>query len=451
MFTGTDIAAYWRYFGYNRYGIAPAYDQAKGVVNAFPSFDPNHAAVNNNTLPLQKMFNTSDYDTCKTLGMTLCNMTTGADIRQDFFVSRSGWNSASDSRFAAHMGTFQGDHQYNSDTGHYAWGKGEVQCFMGGDASPWECTGLFQLNGGNNFFINSDTSLLEPTGVIVPVISATAHSIRWKMDDVSNNYAYAMGDLTGNYKSSVSPQLVQRQFLHLKKSGTEELAVVYTKGTKLSNDYFFEHINLRLNSQVTTTVSGGGALNTVRQLLSTSTSGTEGMTTAIIAPTGQNLFVWNPTDADVYKVQVCGGSGSCQNSTSSYEAVLLYKMFGGTPSAITYTALNPDSNWTGFTSANHTVMFSRTDNTLRSSLTAVTTATTTDVLVTGMTAGTYKFQVGGVDVSGCTGIAVVNSDNTAYCTAVTAGSVTLIADSGPVVTQKTRFSGPIRGARIRIQ
>ncbi len=116
-----------------------------------------------------------------------------------------------------------------------------------------------------------------------------------------------------------------------------------------------------------------------------------------------NILSTGYSGDNVMHVGGCAGSGaSCDPAATSYEMVQVHVPFYGTTDpGLSVTALNPDSNWTGFQTSDTIMLFARGGNT-HVTMTDYTPANngTTNYLYGGLVAGTYNISVGGTPVTG---------------------------------------------------
>ena len=161
------------------------------------------------------------------------------------------------------------------------------------------------------------------------------------------------------------------------------------------------------------------------------------MVTKYLAPSGVSTFIdtenvstGNYTGGNGYtfRTRACGGA-SCGTSVTNYEMFTIHKLAKAAPVTFALTDLS-STNWAGFTTTDLTYMLTR-NGALQSTMPSITTSATTDLVVAGMTAGTYTVSRNGSSVAGCSGIVVANGDNSLYCPDVSAGAITIDGSVAP--------------------
>lgn len=444
LFPATADADYWKHLIFSRRnsgaGVSMGYGQGENLTVLFLGLDPNRPAVSSSSLPLQKVFNTSDYALCASMGMRWCDSDTH---KYDFMVSRTGWNSNADTRFYAYGGTDENDHQ-GKEADHYVISKGSQgyqPCLIGGD--DYDCTSKQQYPFPGNHIYISDIYQFRATGYPLgsPDGYRTSSLSRKNDTDASNRFAYTMEDGVGTWRSTANVSKKERHFLHLKRSGKEDIVLIYDNLVFSSPMIARQYTNFAQNAETdegdSTCPSGACSSNfaTDREVRTSTPGNPVGMTTKFIVPGGGATgAAWNTNDAQmtasparVHRATTCTGSGSTCTTASSYEMIVMHKLFTSAPAAVSTTSHNPSANWAGLSTPDYTAMFARTS--LQTSMPAVTTSTTTDVFAAGLAAGTYDVQRNGTPV--CNDLTVSSNNNTLYCPDVASGSITILLDGAP--------------------
>ncbi|MGA3018778.1 MAG: Ig domain-containing protein [Bryobacteraceae bacterium] len=145
----------------------------------------------------------------------------------------------------------------------------------------------------------------------------------------------------------------------------------------------------------------------------------------------QTTSTYSGGEGHTDRVDICGGA-SCGSSVSTFEDLVVHKVAQSiSDTALTTTAITPDSNWSGVQACGSTscmVYVGARAGIPQSTMTGFTTSHsgTAQYLIAGLAAGTYQVTVGRNPVLG--GTTVSDGDNTLYFES-TAGAVVITSGS----------------------
>ncbi len=451
----TTASKYEKYFLDNVLGFTSAGAiGSTGVAEWAVKIHPASPSLNYNVQPLQRLFQA----TSRATSISAFGASFPATWRHDAFVSRTGWNSTSDTHVMCRASSYVViDHEQDQ--------PGVCQIYK---------AGFLRANNAANVGDGGDTDirnqeLMEFGGANTLTVGFPSVGIatiaRYAGDDTNNRYVYALMDLGGAY--SPAPTRLHRHVAHFKKPGTEEIFIEYTdvavgSAIELRDQIMFPQ-NLETvgvggctigtdgcvlsgtpyNEGDTSCPGGCGSININRTILEQEDGSTANGDPPHVynliykgfVPTGATA-TWNwdgsgysgaPTPSHAYRVSIYGG-GSVGGTATSLEHVDVFKVATQPDTTLTATALNPDANWVGAQTADKVALFSR-GGVLRSSLAVTTTHSgTAQYILAGVTAGTATVTMGGAAVTGSP-FTVDSSGVIAFES--TAGALSLNGASGP--------------------
>jgi hypothetical protein len=453
--------------------LAPASDEAKYFRSWYLSFGDGHInagyaardffflgpaqfqqSIDYTTLPKQYLFQATSQSTCTALGLPCPPQTRG-----DGMMSRSGWTSQSDSHVHLQARTYHSDHDLAQAGTLDIYKTGFLLQNFNIPPGALQQSDITNLHDVGGIIELGSTNNLHGGVYIGDETLAVSSMDRWAgtkpFGDSSSKYAYAMANVAGMY--SVPVNRMNRHVVHFKKSGTEEIVVMYddvdVSGSPISvraNLHYpqnGEGQNAYLPPEGQTTCPGGGtscvSLNSSRLILEQQDGvglRQSGLISRFFSPGTINVR-WDGSTyshglgSDI-RVSVCGGS-TCGSAVSTTDYVVVHKLAASlSDTTLTAVALNPDSNWTGVQTTDKVAMFAR-GGTLRTSLTFTTTHSgTAQYLIAGLGINGYDVTVNGVTVSGSPFV-VADNNNSIYFES-TAGTVALaVSSSIPSVTTGT--------------
>jgi len=421
--------------------------------------DTRIAPVDYTSGPTQFIFRDVDLTPCATQGSLSCPPSGSTGYSR--VISRTGWSntaypSNTDTAIDIDGGGFIGD-KSASRAGEYSINVGGDLLMasdnfnaanagaVGAYNTDYETRNIFHIPGLNrNRGIYVD---LYGASSIEHHVSATP---RWaghpnREGRTSSDYMAVSLDLAPMWSaqgSAVSRN--ERHIIHHKASGEQQYLFIYdlldtSSGRELNT---YHHYVNSGNAGEGSTACGGGGCATVA---SANAAGTKTIDTAFLSPITMHYTSTYSSPlggpATTFRVRACPGSGSCSSSATSLENLTIHRI-GTSAAAVSPTALNPNSSWTGATMAGATVMFLR-GTTLATSVPAVTTAGTTRYTASGLAAGTYDVRLGGTVV--CNDVAVVTGDNTLTCASIGAGAIDVVQDGAPPSPPTISSTSPLPG------
>lgn len=414
-----------------------AYNSYSGATGFFQGYNPQLDPINLSTLPTATVIHGGDPALCA--GSLNCGPGT-----YDLAISRTGWvGGTSDHKLQVGGGSWTPDHMYDNAG---AWwlqlggAAGVEPAFIGDDFL--NSGGSTPIGGKNMVELSGHT---RKAGHNVANNSANVSTALFDRWHIESNLFHVRSDSRGAW--ATAPTRLDSDFMHFKRSGQDEFVVVR------------RHI-----------IASAGTIN-VRKHYTLNGEGSENMTTCAgsACPSGTVTGVIRSANAtyrvladEVYPDAAKAGRRYRDNSTGGYSggnnrtdrhstcasadgatcngsatALLMIDVnrigvvADGTSMTLTAkTATGFDGvQVVGPSGSCALAMFATTSDV--AGMPAVSTSTTCDVGVTGLTAGTWKVQKDGSDVSGCGGKVVTSADNAVSCAAVGSGSITVVVDSPP--------------------
>jgi hypothetical protein len=443
-----DSSKYLKYF-FNQRGIwSSSWLVSTGFTRALLHLDPRYPSSDHTVQPTQYLFQATSNNLCVSLTARPCPN----NMRGDMVISRTGWSNETDTHVMFGARSFLRDHDLPQGgtvrvykAGHLlnADGSNPGALYESDDSSNLD--NLIQF-GGTKSFVSGP-----------PYAGSIAYIARWAgsnsgswasaYGDQNSRYAYAMADLAGMYTTVYNR--VNRHIVHLKKPGSQEVIVQFDDiDTANSPTQIRTQVHYPQNGQAsvdgmsegTTTCPGANGcagLDSDRWVQSVEDGTTHshstvvanyGVTTKFLSP--GTVFIRSDGSAYTggqgytHRVSMCGGA-SCGATVNGMELLTIHRIGTIGDIALTATALNPDSNWTGVQTTDKVVLFAR-GGTTKSTLTTFTSSVTGtgQYLFAGLTPGiSYNVNVNGSAVTGSP-FPVSASDNTIYFEAG-AGTVSL--------------------------
>lgn len=427
------VKGYYRQFlddvGYTSSSLAD--NGSRGTGPAFLGIDPQVSPVSRTGLPLGKVFNQSSYSTC--VGMASCF----PDQRFDFAFVRRAWSNPS---FLVGMfgGTLAPDHVWHARPGALRITKGTTK-FIAANAP----------NGSNNHANSEEFDSIPKVGSIKLGQRAFDTTPGRPTGRITRKhegaYTYALNDHLGSWFPG--PTVAQRNFLvHGEFTIAMDSIAGATEGTRIFTHF---HQNGQASEGSTSLTSGKVDSASTADRILVKYDGPSTMRVAINdAYAGANIYTT--------RVETCpsaDGGSTCNAAATAFEVISTVRMVDGlADTALTTTALNPDSAWTGVeaigTGNGIVAMFARNGLADRTSVPAVTTTAALPYFASGLAAGTYAVYRNGSAVSGCEAVVVTANDNTLFCASVAAGSITVGTQAPPSIGSALRGGSP-RGGTIR--
>ena len=230
LYKNTKEADYANYFFRNIRNdfVAGELDNNSGsyLLYSYMFTDPAQTKSNLTSAPTQYLFKDTDYGLCASLGLN-CDQSKvnvfGADLSKVAYgkvITRTGWG-ANDNVILLQA-------SYNDGTDHSGagnWGSMHIyrnDYLLAGDRPAGNGNlandNLIELNSGNNSWINGN----HPGYATID---------RWAgvnpTGDSLSRYSYALLNLTEVYNSSEGANLVNREVVHLKKTGGQDYLINY--------------------------------------------------------------------------------------------------------------------------------------------------------------------------------------------------------------------------------
>lgn len=458
---------YTKYFldnvlGLNNYSSAGSGD----VVEMSIKLHPASPSLNYNVLPTQYLFRDTSYATA----VSSFGYPFPSTWHMDAFVSRTGWNSASDTHLWFRASPFIGDHDVRQ--------PGDLQLYKAG----WLLANDIVVSGdGPNESIQPATThepILELTGAntlkpgygtIGVSGAALANITKWSgsnpYGDSSSRYACALSTVAGAYTTTLTR--AEKTVCDLKATGMIQTLVTFMDVASPSPIQIRDQWFYTQSGQTTAAVpeviynegdtscpglGGCGAVNTNREVLEQedglSSNGDPlrqyNLNSHFFSP-GTIALNWDGTGypnsaGNAYRLSIYGGS-SVGGTATSLESVASHCILTQPATTCASTGLNPDSSWTGVNTPDTVALFARGGST-HTSMTAVsvTLANPGRVIISGLTAGSYTLTVGAFN---CGTLVVAAGDNTAYCE--TSGSITggVLSLNGAAPTSSGLFPLPV--------
>ena len=424
------------------------------AVQALVKLDPRIGSLDFTTQPHQYLFTATSQPTCASLTGWTCP----ANFRADAVISRTGWSSVNDTHVLFEARGYWGGHD-TPEVGSLRIYK--VGALLDSDSLPagagietFDTTKLdtaIEFGGANTILGGQYTN--QP---------AIANIVRWgsgnhgawdsAYGDQNSKYVYALSDLSGAYQTHYNR--VQRHFVHLKKTGAEEILVQFDDVDAGNAPASIRtQVHYPQNGELASTgadydegqttcpgPNGCSGLNTDRLILEQENGGTDthnparsyGLITRFLSP--GSIFVrddnntYTGANGHTHRVSICAGS-SCGSVANTLEAVIVHKVTSSLgDTTLTTTALNPNASWTGVQTADKVVFFAR-GGALPSTLAFTSTHTgTAQYLIAGLAPGSYDVTVNGSAVA--SGINVASGDNSLYFES-TAGAVSISQGIAP--------------------
>ena len=390
------------------------------------------------------------------------NQVTGTpSYPQSVFISRTGYNSYTNTLVDFYatgedMLPGQGDHNVpDYTTGYYCpldyriaknnillADDGAINSTYGNlyndyDNSGSRC-GYIEIGGA--YYAQPDSN---PLYALMP---------RTNTDGSNNRYAYATGDASLSYLSSVNPVRVQRHLVHFKEG--QDYVVVYddiATSTGEEKQTFLHYPNnfgaSADTTRGTTRVSGNQITSSNPGNAGISGADKTQLLTQVLSPNSSApAYVYtnnaNGTYANglgsTFRVSVCAATvanpTTCDKSNTAAEFLVVHEPVAGTgntlPTITQPSCTGTRGNCTAvqIADASHpkVAVFARQGATLTGASFTTTHSGTAQYLIAGMTAGTYSVKLNGSQIAFVT---VNANDNTLYFES-TAGAVQAEASSG---------------------
>lgn len=418
-----------------------------GIAEWAVKIHPASPSLNYNVQPLQRLFQA----TSRATAVSVFGSTFPATWHHDAFVSRTGWNSTSDTHIMCQARSYiVPDHDQDEPGVCQIYKAGFLRANNAADVG----------DGGDPDIRNQE--LMEFGGANTLISGGfpnvgVATIARYAGDDANNRYAYALMDLGGAY--SPAPTRLHRHVAHFKKPGTEEVFIEYTdvavsSAIELRDQLMFPQnleaagFDLPYNEGDTSCPGAGGcgSLDTngrtvLEQEDGSTANGDPPHIYNLIykgfVPTGATA-TWNwdgsgyagaPTPSHAYRVSIYGG-GSVGGTATSLEHVDVFKVATQPDATLSATALNPDANWTGAQTADKVALFSRGGVTHSSLAVTTSHSGTAQYILAGVTAGTATVTMNGSSV---TGSPFAVDSNGVIAFESTAGALSLNGATGGIV------------------
>ena len=319
-------------------------------------------------LPFQRTFNTVDGTTGHALGA---------------WVSRTGWTTSSDTLafMQAYALGYTNDHV---GTG----GPGGLKLFRNG----W----MLVENGAKDTGVGVDTNMMLFGGACQPP-RHSAHLHRQVIQRcTTNKYSFIRLNAQPAYNTTAKATRALRYVAHMKASGAADYVVVYddlasSAGVTKSENLYFE--KLTAGSTMTSTTSPNFVW----------TGSTNRLLTSVLYPTGSSLFAASSTLTNSFKTAICASldGATCDTNNTAAEFITVHKPSTNTSDTMpTLTLLSSDAGYRVVQIADATtpkvVAFPKAGATASSVAFTTTHSGTAQVLITGITPGTYDIKRAGL-------------------------------------------------------
>lgn len=428
LFDGTPENAYYQWWLKNRHGYTLSgigWGASDAVIYWYLGVNPNHAETTINNLPLQRIFDRTDYANCWQLGMRYCN---DKNSNYGVAISRTGWTNPEDTMVQLYGGTYQEDHFANA-AGDYRISKGEAgyqPCLIGGDSSV--CTSI-------TYDQNNITDVGPYYGRLFGGLSfpqPTSRFARMSGDpvtgDAESRYLSTMVDYTASYRPIFEVTRAQRHFVHFKKAGTKESLIVYDDmGVALPAQIraYTHYAQNGQSGEGATACIGGCSTANIASGRIISASPTNTLVTqyhAVHPSTRFRLFVNNSNgsylggNGHTFRLTYCAtkDDATCTSESTGMEALIVHRIKAGIgDNSLDSVVLSPSSAWTGVQADGNVALFARHMHLPDHVPAFETTHTGTgQYVVNGLKPGVYNVLKNGSPV--VTGVSVVEGDHSLY-------------------------------------